>query len=175
MKKGFAVFLLLFFVEPVWAQEKIRLGLVDVQRAISVSQAGKRARKQFQAEIKKVEADLRKEKQEIERLKSDLDKKSPLLKEDERRKLEKEFQKRYVAYQRRMRDFQEELRQREREMTDKILKELEKIVFELGKSEKFTLILEGSQLLYGDQGIDITNKVIELYDRRTAGKVAKGK
>jgi Skp family chaperone for outer membrane proteins len=65
-----------------------------------------------------------------------------------------------------MNDQQQDLRQKENEMTGDILKELEKIVNEVGKSEKFTLIMERSQILYSDQGIDITNKVIEVYNSR---------
>lgn len=175
MKKGLAVFLLLLFAVPVWAQGKIKLGFIDIQRAIRESQAGLKARERFRAEVKKIEVNLFKEQKEVERLKRDFDKKGPLLKEDERRNLEKVIQKRYVAYQRKARDSQQELRQREREITDQILKDLERIVTELGKSEKFTLIVERSQILYSDQGIDITKKVIDLYDRRTAGKVTKGK
>jgi outer membrane protein len=148
-----------------WAQVKI--GFIDVQRAISESQAGKRAKDRFQSQVKKAESDLLKEKQELERLKSELDKKGPLLKEDERRNLEGDLQRRYVNYQRSMTDQQQELRQRETEMTGDILKELEKIVNEVGKAEKFTLILERSQILYSDQAIDITNKVIEVYNSRT--------
>jgi outer membrane protein len=130
--------------------------------------AGGKARKdRFQAQVKKAEADLLKEKQELERLKSELDKKGPLLKEDERRNLEGDLQRRYVNYQRTMTDQQQELRQREGEMTGDILKELEKIVNEVGKAEKFTLILERSQILYSDQAIDITTKVIDLYNSRT--------
>lgn len=175
MKKGFAFFLFLLFAVPAWAQEKAKLGFVDIQRAIGESQAGKRAKERFQAQVKKVETDLLKEKQEMERLKVDFDKKGPLLKEEERKNLEKEFQRRYLGYQRSMRDYQEELRQREGEMTAEILKDLERVVTEVGRSEKFTLILERSQVLYTDQGIDITNRVIELYNSRTSGKVTKGK
>ena len=51
-------------------------------------------------------------------------------------------------------------------MMSDILKELEQIVTEVGKADKFTLILERSQILYSDQGIDITNKVIETYNSR---------
>jgi outer membrane protein len=69
-----------------------------------------------------------------------------------------------------MTDYQQHLRQREGEMTGDILKELEKIVSEVGKAEKFTLILERSQILYSDQGIDITNKVIEAYNSRAKSK-----
>jgi len=145
----------------------VKIGFIDVQRAISESQAGKRAKDRFQAQVKKAEADLLKEKQELERLKSELDKKGPLLKEDERRNLEGDLQRRYVNYQRTMTDQQQELRQKEGEMTGDILKELEKIVNEVGKAEKFTLILERSQILYSDQAIDITTKVIDVYNSRT--------
>jgi len=37
----------------------------------------------------------------------------------------------------------------------------------VGKAEKFTLILERSQILYSDQAIDITTKVIDVYNSRT--------
>jgi outer membrane protein len=161
---------LLLYTGVAWSQNTVKIGFIDIQRAISESQAGKRAKERFQAQVKKVEADLLKEKQELERLKSDFDKKGPLLKDEERRNLEADLQRRYVNYQRGMQDQQQELRQKEGEMTNDILRELEKIVNEVGKTEKFTLILERSQILYSDQGIDITNRVIEAYNARSKGK-----
>jgi len=158
--------LIVLFVPRAGAQERVKIGFIDIQRAISESTAGKRAKDKFQSQVKKAEADLLKEKQELERLKGDLDKKGPLMKEEERRNLEADLQRRYVNYQRTMGDQQQELRQREGALTADILKDLEKIVNEVGKSEKFTLILERNQILYSDQGIDVTNKVIELFNSR---------
>ena len=40
------------------------------------------------------------------------------------------------------------------------------IVNEVGKADKFTLIFDRSQILFADQGIDITNKVIETFNSR---------
>jgi outer membrane protein len=165
--KYWLVFLAIVFLPATgWGQDRVKIGFIDVQRAISESVAGKRARERFQAQVKKAEADLLREKNELERLKGELDKKGPLLKDDERRNLEGDLQRRYVNYQRSMNDQQQELRQKENEMTSDILKELEKIVNEVGKAEKFTLILERSQILYSDQGIDITGRVIEAYNSR---------
>jgi outer membrane protein len=79
-----------------WAQEKVKIGFVDVQRAISESNAGKRAKERFQAQVKKAEGDLLKEKSELERLKTDFDKKGPLLKDEEKRNLEGDLQRRFV-------------------------------------------------------------------------------
>ncbi len=175
MSKWILVLFFFLIALPAWGQEKVKIGFVDIQRAISESQAGKKAKERFQAQVKKVEGDLMKEKQEVERMKNDFDKKASLLKEEERFNMEKELQRRALGYQRSMQDYQEELRQRESEMTAAILQDLQKLVAEVGKSEKFTLILERSQVLYSDQGVDITNKVIELYNSRGAGKVSKGK
>jgi len=167
----FLVVICLFLSAGIgWSQERVKIGFIDVQRAITESQAGKRAKERFQAQVKKAEGELLREKQELERLKADLDKKGPLLKDEEKRNLEADLQRRYVNYQRGMQDQQQELRQREGEMTGDILKELEKIVNEIGKAEKFTLILERSQILYSDQGIDITNRVIEAFNSRSKSK-----
>jgi outer membrane protein len=149
-----------------YGQERVRIGFIDIQRVIAESQAGKRAKDRFQAQVKKVEADVQKERQDLERLRGDIDKKGPLLKEEERRNMEADFQKRSVNLQRAMTDYQQDLRQKEGVMMQEILKDLEQIVNEVGKADKFTLILERSQILYSDQGIDITNKVIETYNSR---------
>ena len=166
MKYWLVLCLILLCVPAVGAQERVKIGFIDIQRAISDSNAGKRAKERFQAQVKKAEAELLKEKTELERLKADLDKKGPLMKEEERRSLESDLQRRYVNYQRTMTDQQQELRQKEGALTGDILKELEKIVNEIGKTDKFTLILERNQILYSDQGIDVTNKVIEVYNSR---------
>ncbi|MGH7871939.1 MAG: OmpH family outer membrane protein [Candidatus Binatia bacterium] len=167
MKYWLVIVTLALSVSFASAQERIKIGYIDVQRVIAESQSGKRAKDRFQAQVKKAEADVQKERQELERLKSDLDKKGPLLKDEERRNMEGDLQKRSVTLQRAMNDYQQDLRQKESEMMQVILKEVEQIVNEVGKAEKFTLIFERSQIIYSDQGIDVTSKVIETYNSRT--------
>lgn len=159
-----AIFLFLLLAVPVWGQEGVKIGFVDLDRALNESRAGRSALEKLQTKVKETESRLLKEKQELERLRSDIDKKGLLLKEVERRNLEKEFQRRVRNYQREMRDSQEELNQRKNELMADILKGLEKVVTEIGKKEKFTLILERGQVLYTDQGVDITDTVIKRYD-----------
>ena len=167
MKYWLVIGMLVWSFSASYAQERTKIGFVDIQRVIAESQAGKRARDRFQAQVKKAEADVLKERQDLERMKAELDKKGPLLKDEERRNLEADLQKRSVTLQRTMADHQQELQAKNNQMMAEILKELEKIVNEVGKAEKFTLILERSQILYSDQAIDITSKVIETYNGRT--------
>ena len=176
MKKVLALFLLLLLAAPVWGQEKkLKIGFVDLDKAIQTSKAGKNAKARFQAQVKKVEANLLKDKDGLEKFRLDAEKKGLLLKEAEKRNLERELQRKLRDYQVRMRDSQEELRQREREAMDNILKEIANVVSEVGKKEKFTLILTRSQMLYVDQGVDITQKVVDLYDSKVGATVAKTK
>ena len=83
MKYWLVLFLTLLCVPAVEAQDRVKIGFIDIQRAISDSNAGKRAKERFQAQVKKAEAELLKEKTELERLKADLDKKGPLMKEED--------------------------------------------------------------------------------------------
>ena len=166
MKYWLAIAVLVLSGSVASAQERIKIGFIDIQRVISESQPGKRAKERFQAQVKKAEADVVKERQDLEKLRADIEKKGPLLKDDERRNLEADYQRRSVTLQRAMSDYQQELQAKNNEMMSDILKELEQIVNEVGKADKFTLILERSQILYSDQGIDITSKVIETYNSR---------
>jgi len=175
VKKVLALFLLLLLAAPVWGQEKMKIGFVDLEKAIRTSKAGKNAKAKFQAQVKRVEANLLKEKDRIEKFRADAEKKGLLLKEGEKRNLEREFQRKLRDYQVRMRDSQDELRQREREAMDEVLKEIANVVSEVGKKEKFILILTRSQMLYVDQGVDITQKVVDLYDSKVGAGVAKTK
>jgi outer membrane protein len=166
VKYWLAIAVLVLSGSVALAQERIKIGFIDIQRVISESQPGKRAKDRFQAQVKKAESDVVKERQDLEKLKADIEKKGPLLKDEERRNLEADYQRRSVTLQRAMSDYQQELQQKNNEMMADILKELEQIVNEVGKADKFTLILERSQILYSDQGIDITSKVIETYNSR---------
>jgi outer membrane protein len=157
---------LALFPSAGWPEDPPKVGVVDVQRVISESQVGKRAKEKWQAEVKKAEAELLKEKQELERLKGDLDKKGALLRAEEKQDLERQFQRRYRDYLRAVQSSQEELRQRENEMAAQILDGVREVVVEIGKKEAFTLILGQSQTLYNGKAIDITDKVIELYNQR---------
>lgn len=157
--------LLTLLLTPAWGQE-LKVGFVNLQKAISLSERGKKARSDFQASLKDKQDALRKEQQAIEKERRELQKQGVLMKESARAKAQLRFQRRVRDYERDKRDMQEELALREREITDGILKDLQKIIAELGKTGQFTMILERSQLLYTDKGTDVTDDVIKLYNER---------
>ncbi len=165
----------LLLVVPAWAQEQIKIGFVDLQKAISLSKEGRKARAKLEARLKDVEANLLKEQKKMEKLKAEMEKKRLLLNTEQKKNLERELQRRHRDYKRVMADANEEMRLREREARDGFLQGIEKAMAEVGKKEKFTLIVTRDQLLYVDQSIDITKKVVDLYDRNIVGVSVKTK
>ena len=160
-----AVLWLALLTAPAWGQE-LKVGFVSLQKAISESKSGQSARESFQTAIKEKQDALLKEKQAIESRRKELEKQAVLMKESERAKAQREFQLRVRDYERKTRDMREELALREQEVTNAILKDLQKVIAEVGKTGRFTIILEQGQLLYTDKGIDITDEVIRLYNER---------
>jgi outer membrane protein len=83
--------------------------------------------------------------------------------EDKKRALDK--QRRYYKYI--YEDLSQEMKNSEIEATKKVGKELEKIVTKIGKEEGYIIILGKRTvgLIYYDDSIDITNQVIQTYDK----------
>ena len=156
---------------PAWGQD-LKVGSVNLQKAMSESKRGKDARAAFQADLKDKRDALSKEKKAIEKQQKDLKKQALLMKDSERTKAQKLLERRVRDWERKMRDVRDELQLRERELTDEILKDLQKIIGELGKTGKFTMILERSQTLYTDKGTDVTDDVIKLYNERFQNRTA---
>jgi outer membrane protein len=83
--------------------------------------------------------------------------------EDKKRELEKK--RRYYKY---LHDeFTQEMKDTEVEAIRKIMTELETVVAKLAEKEGYTLILERRTmgLVYYNKAVDITDRVIEAYDK----------
>ena len=167
MKVWQALALALLLASSAVAQD-IKLGYVDLQRALNESESGKRAKDRFKKEVDRLQVSLQKQKSELEGLKEQLDKKSLVMKEDERRNLEKDYQKRLRDFERSYKDSQGELQQQDNELTAELLRELQKVIEEYGKARSYTMILErsSSSVLYGAENVDLTEDIIAEYNKR---------
>jgi outer membrane protein len=161
------VFLGMGMGSTVGAAEAIKIGYVDMQKALNLCEAGKDAKKTITEEVEKMQKSFMGKQRELEKLKEDLEKKGSVLSESVRREREKEYQARLRDMQRLQRDYEEDLRRKDREYTDRILRDLEIIVKKLGEEGKYTLILERNQpaLVYIVGSLEITDEVIKIADK----------
>lgn len=158
----------------VWAED-IKIGYVDLQKALNESEAGKKAKETFKGEVDRMEQSLEKRKTEVEKLKDELEKKGLLLKEEERDSLERDYRQKLRDFERQYKDSQQELQIKDREMTGRILEDLRRVIQDMGEQGSYTVILEGNNtvVLYGAKAIDLTDTVIKTYNTKGTKVSAK--
>ncbi len=167
MKTLVALLATLLLVGVASAQD-VKIGFVDLQRALNESDAGARAKAEFKVQMDKLKSDLKKQQDDIEALKDRLEKKAMVLKEEERRRLETDLQKKMRDFDRAYKDSQAELQSKDNELTANILRDLQELIQEIGEREGFLTILEASSnpVLYSAKSADLTDRIIQLYNQK---------
>lgn len=157
-----------------WAED-MKIGYVDLQKALNEAEAGKKAKETFKGEVDRMENSLERKKQELEKLKDELEKKGLLLKEEERDSLERDYRQKLRDFERQYKDSQQELQIKDRELTGRILEDLRQVVQEMGEQGSYTVILEGNNtvVLYGSKAIELTETVIKTYNQKGPKTAAK--
>lgn len=160
-----------FLTEDCHAQE-LKIGYVDLRLALNESEAGKKAKTELESMIKIKQAAIDEKGKAIDKLKGDLEKQASVLSEEARKSKEEEIERHIREYQRLVQDSQTEVKKKETELTGAILKELREIIDKIGKEENYTLILENVEglILYSKKDIDLTEKVIKVYNETKAKK-----
>ena len=151
---------------PTLALAELKVAVVDLQKALATSKAGKKAQADYQKEVEKAQSSINTKKKDFEekraslkKLKDSLNKKAIQKKTSEIAKIEKELQKSY-------RDSQQNLRKKNATVVSELIKKMRVVIDKIGAEEKLSLILEkGSQaLLYSAGAEDITDKVVSKFD-----------
>ena len=158
-----AIGLLLVLAASAFGEEAIKIGYIDMQRALNTCDVGKEAKKQISQEMEKMQKNISGRQKELDKLKEDLEKRGSVMSESVRLEKEREYQGKQVELKRLQREFEEDLRRKDRELTDKILKNFDGILKKVAEEKKYTLILEKSQagILYISSDLDLTVEIIK--------------
>ncbi len=128
--------------------EELKIGCVNIQRAVNECNAGKEVKKEIVKEVVKFQLLAVEKQKELQTLKESLDKQNPLLKSEKRTAKEKEFQNKLREFQRWGEDNQNEINQKRIELERKIATGLLKVIRTIGMEEGFTLVLEKTRPLF---------------------------
>ncbi len=168
MKKmlGCLVAILLLVAAPAAAAE-LKIGYIDLQKALNQSDAGKAAKSQIGEKVKKFQATIEGRQKELKKLNDEMEKQKMMLSAEAKAEKERDYQQKVKEFQRFAKDAQEELQQQDAQYTRSILESLFKVVKDLGTKGGYTLILEKteSSVLYADDAINLTDEVIAAYNK----------
>ena len=145
---------------------ELKIGCVDVQRAINECQAGKEAKKAIAKEVEKYQRLIVEKQKELQTMKESLDKQGPMLNPEARAGKEKEYQNKVREFQRWGEDSQNEIKLKTGEMERTIAMGLQKVIQKMGAEDGYTLILEKNEMivLFAHKAIDVTDRVIKVFD-----------
>ena len=151
------------FSATVWAN----LGVVDLQKAVQSTAAGKKAKETMESEFKKRKDNLDKKKADVDKMAQDLEKKRSVLSEEIFNKRNLEVQEEMMKFQKTVADNQTEIQKKEREVVEPILEKMRKIVDKVATEKKLDVVLEkqGNSVLFVRKEIEITDDVIKAFEK----------
>jgi outer membrane protein len=166
-----AVAAALVTVSPL-AAAQMRVAVVDTQRAVMETEDGLRAqatlKKLFdkrQRELDQKQKDLQKEREEIEKNRAQLS-------TDAMTKRVENWQREMAQVQAVFVEYNKELQQKQNELTGPIVQKAVGIIRRLATQEGYDLVLERQAATYFRSDLDLTDKVITLYNRGDAAPAA---
>ncbi|MDP2156168.1 MAG: OmpH family outer membrane protein [Nitrospirota bacterium] len=164
------VVILLLTGTSVFAADTLKIGFVDLVRALNESESGKKAKADLEFLIKSKQVTIDEKGKAIEKGKNDFEKQASVLSQDARKSKEEELERLIREYQRLVSDSQGEVKKKEGELTGDILKDIRAIIQKIGQDEAYTLILENAegQILYSKKEIDLTDVVVKKHNESKA-------
>ncbi len=150
------------------ADEAGKIAVVDMQKAIEASDAGKKAKAKLEGEAKTVKKELETEEAALRKLDEEFKKQSLVMNDEAKAKKQGELQQRFMKFQETHAKKQMEFKTREKELVDPIVEKLRGVISEIAKSKNYALVLEKNEtgVLYLLDKDDLTNDVVAAYNKQ---------
>lgn len=145
-----------------------KIGLVDPARLLSETNAGKKAKDTLNAFSKNRQALMDFEEKELRRMEEDFVKQASVLSAAAKNEREQIFRRRMAEYQQKAGDLNREVQEKQKEILEGFRDKIELVVGKVAKRHDLQVIIDkgkGGPTIYGDAGIDITNEVIQEFNR----------
>ena len=155
--------------------EDVKLGYVDLQRALNETEDGRKAKANLKKVFDQKQKELDEQQEDLKKAIDDLDKKRTLMPPDKVREKEAELQGRMQKVQQTYLRHQQDLQAKEQEATGKIFERMNRIIAKIAVSENMTMILDKSALVFAKPHLDLTNELIRRYNSGEGADSTGGK
>ncbi len=166
MKKQVGLIASLVMAASLVHAAEAKIGVVDMQKAIQSTAAGKKAKTELEGEFNKKKKELEKKEADLKKMGEDLERKKSVLSEEVLSKKQAEFQEEMMKYRDVVGKSQLEIQKKERDLTAPILEKMKKTIEKLAKEKGYSMILENSQMvLFATADSDLTDEVVKAYEK----------
>ena len=148
------------------AEAKIKIGVVNLQRAVGETKEGQQAEAKLRAYKKRKEVELNRKLKEFYKKEQELRKAWSVLKETEKRKRAMDSRKKFEALQKEYVQAERHLLKLKAKEMLKIQKKLNVIIAKIAKRDKFDYIFNNAAVLWAPRHVDLTNMVIRAFNNK---------
>jgi len=156
---------------PALGQQPTKVGIIHIQQAIISTKDGQKAAADLQQKFDPKRRELEKKQGEIQALQDQLRRGANTLSEEARQKLMREIDARTRSLNRETEDAQDEFDQEQQKILQELGGRLMQVIDKYARDNGFALILDVSSpqtpVLYAANSIDITQAIVELYDKNS--------
>jgi outer membrane protein len=156
----------LLFAAPA-ALAQMKFAVVDVQRAVMETEEGLRAQATLKKLFDKRQHELDAKQEQLQQAKDDIEKQAKVLSKEALQRRTEEWQRSMMELQTIFVEFNKELQKKQAEMTQPILNKMLSILRQTAAQEGYDAILEKNAVPFARSDLDITDKVIQLYNAGT--------
>lgn len=148
---------------PAVAAADLKIGFVDLRKAVFSSKEGKTAQEQYTKMEEAKEGTLRPRQEEVRKLEEEYEKQKYVLSPEALQDRRFEIIKMRRDLERDLREADDDLQIRQLQLLQPIQKKVAKVVEQVGKDNGYTMILDKSAqgLLFYQEGSDITELVVQ--------------
>ena len=150
---------------PAEAQP-VKIGVVDLQRAINETEDGRQAKRRLTKLFEERQKKLDQAQESLKSQKESIERQQGVLSEDALKKKVEKYQEDLMALQTEYVDYQRELSNKEAELTKKILDKMQGILRRIGQTDGYTLIIEANEggVVWVPSNLDLTDVLIQRYN-----------
>ena len=170
MKKALIFTIVSLFIFGAFAfnadAEELKLGFVDLNRALNESDEGKKAVTALESLVKSKQMLIAAKEDELNVLKNEIISQTAVLNNDALKNKQEQHDNLLKIYQRMIQDSKEEVQKRQSDFMKDIVIDLRKVIAKFGEDGGYAAIFEKyeSGLLYMPGSTDLTNIIIETFN-----------
>lgn len=145
----------------------LKIGYIDLQKAIQETSAGKKAKKELEKEFNSKKEELTKREANIKKMQEDFEKKKSVLADEAKQAKASELQGEMMKYRDLLGQSQLNIQKKEQELTKPILDKLQEVIDKVAKEGGYTMILEKSEqsVIWAKKDIDLTDEIVKAFEK----------
>jgi outer membrane protein len=154
------------------ARAELKLGYVDLQRALTEVEEGRAAKTRLQSMIDAKEKEINKEQEGLRKEKETLDKQASAMSEAVRIEKNNDLQKKVMELAQKWEKARQDMSVKERSELQAIFSKMDPIIATIAQREGMTMVCEktDSGLVFAPPHLDMTNELVRMYNDQYHGK-----